>query len=128
MSVAIGVSKSDLRKLRSALESKHAELTKPVSRDAIAVEKMAEEMDEAQRAATRELAIHSLNHGSAILRSVRVALERLSGGSYGTCLHCEDDISLKRLEAVPWAAYCVKCQALADQSRLPTQAQTEKPS
>jgi len=118
MSVAMGVSKSDRWKLRTALESKHAELTRPVSRDAIAVEKLAEEMDEAQRAATRELAIHSLNHGTAILKSVRTALERLSVGSYGTCLHCEEDISLKRLEAVPWAAYCVACQALADRGEL----------
>jgi DnaK suppressor protein len=30
---------------------------------------------------------------------------------------CESEISLKRLQAVPWTAYCVRCQELADRER-----------
>jgi DnaK suppressor protein len=29
---------------------------------------------------------------------------------YGVCLECEEPISQKRLDAVPWAKYCVTCQ------------------
>ena len=29
---------------------------------------------------------------------------------YGICLECDEPISAKRLEAVPWARYCVACQ------------------
>jgi DnaK suppressor protein len=29
---------------------------------------------------------------------------------YGVCLECEEPISPKRLDAVPWARYCVSCQ------------------
>jgi DnaK suppressor protein len=40
----------------------------------------------------------------------------MADGSYGTCLHCEEEISPKRLDAVPWAAYCIRCQEIADRS------------
>ena len=45
-----------------------------------------------------------------LLREISDALQRLGHGHYGVCLECEEPISVKRLEAVPWARYCVKCQ------------------
>ena len=37
---------------------------------------------------------------------------------YGVCLHCEEDISPKRVNAVPWAAYCIKCQEQVDRHEI----------
>lgn len=45
-----------------------------------------------------------------LLREISDALHRLEHGSYGVCLECEEEISAKRLAAVPWARYCVTCQ------------------
>jgi DnaK suppressor protein len=45
-----------------------------------------------------------------LLREIGDALQRIEHGTYGVCLECEEPISVKRLEAVPWARYCVKCQ------------------
>jgi DnaK suppressor protein len=45
-----------------------------------------------------------------LLREIADALERIEHGTYGVCLECEEAISTKRLEAVPWARYCVACQ------------------
>ena len=45
-----------------------------------------------------------------LLREIADALHRIDQGSYGTCLECEEPISTKRLDAVPWARYCVTCQ------------------
>src|SRR5690348_4877215 len=45
-----------------------------------------------------------------LLREIADALHRMEQGSYGTCMECEEPISVKRLDAVPWARYCVKCQ------------------
>ncbi|HYW47966.1 MAG TPA: TraR/DksA family transcriptional regulator [Bryobacteraceae bacterium] len=45
-----------------------------------------------------------------LLREISDALLRLEQGHYGTCLECEEPISPKRLDAVPWARYCVRCQ------------------
>ena len=45
-----------------------------------------------------------------LLREIEEALDRMEDGDYETCLECEEPISLKRLEAVSWASYCVTCQ------------------
>jgi len=45
-----------------------------------------------------------------LLREISDALQRIETGIYGVCLECEEPISVKRLEAVPWARYCVTCQ------------------
>ena len=45
-----------------------------------------------------------------LLREISGALKRIELGSYGVCPECEEGISTKRLDAVPWARYCVACQ------------------
>jgi len=45
-----------------------------------------------------------------LLREISDALRRIDHDNYGICMECEEPISAKRLEAVPWARYCVKCQ------------------
>jgi len=45
-----------------------------------------------------------------LLREIADALQRIEQGTYGVCLECEEPISVKRLDAVPWARYCVTCQ------------------
>ncbi len=47
---------------------------------------------------------------ASLLRQVEEALERLEDGTYTICAECEQPISPKRLEAVPWAKYCIACQ------------------
>jgi DnaK suppressor protein len=47
-----------------------------------------------------------------LLREVEDALRRIGNGTYGVCHECEEAISTKRLDAVPWAKYCVTCQEL----------------
>jgi len=44
------------------------------------------------------------------LRLIEEALDRIEAGDYGVCLGCEEPIPAKRLQAVPWAKYCVTCQ------------------
>jgi DnaK suppressor protein len=44
------------------------------------------------------------------LREINDALHRMDTEQYGICLECEEPISAKRLDAVPWAKYCVTCQ------------------
>ncbi|MFY9727893.1 MAG: TraR/DksA family transcriptional regulator [Bryobacteraceae bacterium] len=45
-----------------------------------------------------------------LLREISDALRRIESGTYGVCPECEEPISTKRLDAVPWARYCVTCQ------------------
>jgi DnaK suppressor protein len=109
------MTKSELTKFRQILEARQAELARILRRrDEIAIEKSPDAIDEVTRAAERELAIRNLDRESNLLRNVRAALRRIHDGSFGVCAHCEEDISPKRLAAVPWAPFCIRCQEAAD--------------
>src|SRR5262245_52768936 len=109
------MNKTDLNKYKAMLEAKQAELSMGLrNRDEIAIDKTPDALDEVQLAGERELAIRNLDRESSLLRNVRGALARIADGSYGVCLHCEEDIKPKRLDAVPWTKYCIRCQEAAD--------------
>ena len=106
---------TELEKYKRVLEAKQAELSIGLlNREDIAIEKSADALDEVQLAGERELAIRNLDRESNLLRNVRGALKRIADGSYGVCMHCEEDIKPKRLDAVPWTKYCIRCQEAAD--------------
>ncbi len=112
------MTKTELNKFKKILETKRDELERIVrNRDAITIEKSADALDEVQHASERELAIRNLDRESNLLRNVRSALRRLEDGSFGTCLHCEEEISPKRLDALPWAPFCIQCQEQADRNK-----------
>src|SRR5271169_1723614 len=105
----------DFEKYKKVLEAKQAELSRNLrNRDDIAIEKTPDALDEVQLAGERELAIRNLDRESNLLRHVKGALLRVADGSYGICLHCEEQIKPKRLEAVPWTKFCITCQEAAD--------------
>src|SRR5437588_10902398 len=109
------MNQTELNKYKAMLETKQAELSAGLrKREDIASEKTPDAIDEVQLAGERELAIRNLDRESNLLRNVMAALSRIADGSYGTCMHCEEEISTKRLNAVPWAPFCIKCQEAAD--------------
>ncbi len=112
------MNKTELDKFKKILTDKQDDLEHIVrNRDAITIEKSADALDEVQHAAERELAIRNLDRESNLLRNVRAALRRIDDGSFGTCMHCEEEISPKRLAAVPWAQFCIQCQEQADRNK-----------
>jgi DnaK suppressor protein len=47
------------------------------------------------------------------------ALDGIENGYYGYCEECEEPISEKRLQLMPFALYCVRCQSeLERQAKL----------
>src|SRR5882724_12960914 len=112
------MSKSEINKFRTALAAKQTELAPRLrNRDGIAIEKTPDALDEVQLATERELATRNLERGSTLLRNVRAALDRIDEGTYGICLHCDEEIGAKRLNALPWTPLCIECQKQADRSR-----------
>src|SRR6478672_13822262 len=109
------MNRTEVEKYKKILEAKRDELAKGLrNREDIAIEKTPDAIDEVQLAGERELAIRNLDRESNLLRNVKGALVRVADGSYGVCMHCEEDIKTKRLDAVPWTKYCIKCQEAAD--------------
>jgi DnaK suppressor protein len=114
------MTRTELNNFRTVLNTKHTEATRALGRrEDLAIERTPDALDEVQFAAARELSTRNLERESSILREVRAALDRIADGSYGTCLHCEEEISQKRLKAVPWATLCIACQEEADRNRQP---------
>ena len=58
----------------------------------------------------RDLALR--DHNAQHLEQVEAALARLAGGTFGACVRCGRPIAPERLEALPWAAYCIDCQRI----------------
>ena len=64
----------------------------------------------------RELELTTLSIVEGELNEIDGALRRLDHGSYGICEECGKRIDEARLEAVPWARYCVLDQARIEQA------------
>lgn len=58
----------------------------------------------------RDLDFRLLTMETEMLKNVEYALQRLEEGTYGTCEECGKEIKQKRLQALPFARYCVDCQ------------------
>jgi DnaK suppressor protein len=108
---------NELSRFREILMTSLAELERSArKRDGITIERSADLLEEIQAASERALAVSNLDRGFNQLRSTRAALRRIQEGSFGTCLHCDEDIHPKRLSAVPWAPFCIRCQHVADRN------------
>lgn len=53
----------------------------------------------------------------ARIDDVQAALDRMDEGTYGVCEECGQPIPWERLEAVPEARRCVRCQALVEEEK-----------
>lgn len=80
-------------------------------REILAVQPQPDELDQIQSEADREVAIEQIDLETRNILAIRTALDKIDHGTYGICEECEDPIPEKRLKAVPWASYCLKCQA-----------------
>ena len=74
--------------------------------------------DMAANAYTKELLISMSANDRKLLLLIDEALERVEGGEYGECVNCGELLAEKRLDAVPWARYCLKCQDLQERGLL----------
>jgi DnaK suppressor protein len=102
---------------RKTLTARIAELERITrQRNGIAIERSAEMVEEVQLASERALAVGNLDRDCSQLRDARAALGRIHDGSFGMCQRCDEDIHPKRLAAVPWAAFCIRCQEAVDRN------------
>ena len=110
---------TEIRSQRAALEQKLAELTAGFQdRSGLAIENSADLLDTIRMATDRDVLVHSMNINAQTLSDVREALARLGTGEFGVCEDCDEAISPRRLQAIPWARVCVKCQEARDRRDL----------
>lgn len=113
----------DLDAVRERLLEQRREITDMYEHDVRAGKEAADEqtddiVDRANNSYNRELMFSLSDAERNTLLLVEEALKRLDEGAYGTCKSCGNPIGVARLEAVPWARYCIKCQELAEEGML----------
>jgi DnaK suppressor protein len=109
--------------LRERLLQQRQEILNMYNQDVRAGQESADEptediVDRANNAYNREL-MFSLSDGERVLLlQIEDAIRRLDEGAYGRCSNCGQTISMQRLEAIPWARFCIDCQELAEKGML----------
>ena len=120
---AVRLTKKDTEKYRRLLEDKKSTLSAEIAKTRSAEEETTEEStqdiaDKAVSSYTREF-LYSLTDGErTTLLHIDDALTRIDEGAYGLCVNCGQQMTEKRLNAVPWAPYCLDCQELSEKGML----------
>ena len=104
-----------LKQTRQRLSSEYENLIKSINRNRTAAEEIKlENTEDAGDLATishdRDLLYNLHEGGFERLRFIQEAIKALDRGQYGECSSCGEEIKEKRLEAVPWATMCIRCQ------------------
>ncbi|HDP93912.1 MAG TPA: TraR/DksA family transcriptional regulator [Candidatus Aminicenantes bacterium] len=76
-----------------------------------------DEVDQATELIEREFGSLIATNARASLEKVNAALARIEAGDYGKCQECGVEIPTKRLLALPFALYCVKCQQALEEDQ-----------
>ena len=100
---------------RRQLSREYENLVKSINRNRTAaaeikLENTEDEGDLATISHERELLYNLHESDFARLRFIQKAMKAMDRGQYGECVRCGEDINEKRLDAVPWATMCIRCQ------------------
>lgn len=113
----------NFKELKERLEQQRQEVTRFLGR--LETETRSLEQDIPQDSADRsvlnlsqESLFEQASQRRQQLRRIEGALKRIKHGSFGICQACEQEISQRRLEALPWTQYCLQCQQMIEQGIL----------
>lgn len=115
--------KKRLDTYRKKLQAKRDELVNAISRTeeegrAADEDTTVDLADKAANSYTKEFLFGQTNADRNLLALIEKALKRVQDGSFGQCANCEEEMQQKRLDAVPWAAYCIECQEKQERGQL----------
>lgn len=75
-----------------------------------------DEADTASQNNEREIQFELDEISSMAIKDIDNALTKINAGSFGLCECCGCNISVKRLQAMPWGRYCIECQTEAEKN------------
>ena len=118
------VEKEAFKDIRVRLEQERASLQSDI--ETLAAENQAQQddygvgnhvADDATEVFTRERNLALRSNAQDLLAQVDAALARLDQGRYGICARCGQEIAPERLDALPYAIYCITCQSQVEHER-----------
>ncbi|WP_030265595.1 TraR/DksA family transcriptional regulator [Streptomyces violens] len=112
-----GLCPADLAALRESLQEQRLFRQEQLQRIAGSSASRAGRLREQQARSQVEARIELAASARMVLTDVEAALERMDHGRYGRCHLCTRPIALERLQIVPQARYCSRCQQVKEAGR-----------
>jgi DnaK suppressor protein len=117
----IDVTKAQLKKFKALLESKRDEIVKRAKQTlnddmTLDTNDLPDEMDLASSEYLQSFTFRLRGREKSFLDKIEKALQKIEEGTFGLCEECEEEISVKRLEARPETTLCIRCKE--DQERV----------
>ena len=114
------IDQNEIQRLTEKLEFKRREARQFLGQ--LEQEKRSLDVDATQDSAdrcvismTKESLYERSSERRTVLRLIEAALNRIADGSFGICVGCGDEIQSRRLEALPWTQFCLRCQGELEQ-------------
>lgn len=109
--------KSDIENFRQKLESLRTQAIKKIraTSENIHLLNALNQSEEAELGSVMSIAKIDENRAyanSSELDEIERALDKIKQGIYGICEMCGDEIHKERLEAKPFARFCIKCREI----------------
>jgi DnaK suppressor protein len=114
------MTKAQLKAIKEKLSAERNTIIKKLSSNDLSVDESEtpDPVDLAVRNYSKNVMLAVSENESKQLVLINDALERLEDDEYGLCQNCEEDVNPKRLNAIPWARYCLNCQELVEKGLL----------
>src|ERR671937_1692630 len=116
-----GLKKKDLKRFKDILLARKKEILRNAQRTlsedmTLESDDLPDEMDLASSEYLQSFTFRLRGREKSFLDKIQKALLKIEDGTFGKCEECEEEISLKRLEARPETNLCIRCKE--DQERV----------
>lgn len=117
------ISDADLERFAEALRQKRREVVSLYEHDVKVGQESTDDnaddfADRANNSYNRETMFALSDVERRMVIQIDEALRRLDKGQFGICTHCGSHIGQPRIEAVPWAKFCIDCQEKEEKGLL----------
>ena len=112
--ISLGALERDLRQRLVAIRARLRQLDPRASPEIAADVRRNDLCDSAQALGALDVQTMSGERLALVAQRITETLRRIADGTFGRCEECEEMIPPARLEAIPTATLCVRCQTAAE--------------
>ena len=114
------MNKKDLKRFKTMLEESKKQLLLSAKKtlteeSSFDTDDLPDEIDLASSEYTQSMIFRLRDREKFLLAKIDKALARIENGGFGICEKCEEEISMKRLEARPVTTLCIRCKEEQEQ-------------
>jgi DnaK suppressor protein len=114
-SIAEKLTNTDVERFKEKLEAQRAEVIQLLrhteeEQKGLGADRPPELGDFCIESAAREYLFERVSQQRQLLGRIERSLERIHSGTFAECITCGKEIPGKRMNAMPWTEYCVRCQ------------------